>query len=762
MADLVSSPPSRTAPSLLDPVTAMDDGGLLPAGGGLASPSGVGTIAASGAAAPTLAPTTLQFVRADGDLVGFQRSSEGLSGVVTLGTGAGAGASGLTGEAEAMLREGLDWSQPTMLRALVGTDAEKGGKRPHRSRRAGDAIAPPPAAGDTTSGASTTASLVSPARSTVTSMSGGIDGGLASPSPSTRRSRAALVSARLPPSVSAMLLPLLRAVHRLRHESRHVTVRQLLTLVEPWWLLSTLANTCNIAYAALVLAYGEAAVPGGGRLLLALAAAFDWLTMIQYLKFNGNYYLFVRTLLTSAPSIGRNIIGALPIYFTFVCVAVVAFGSLTERFDGFPWGAIAFFAVANGDVVRETFQMSLYYQPSWPLQALAQITMYLFCAVFIYCILKTTTAINEQSYLLVRPLPPGAKPGMRAAAIPNASGKADSAPLAFRLPLRLRRFFVAMQRVRDVGGAVGPVVKSAAAAMPYRACSLLLCSSRQRARQSSAISHDAAAAAAAHRGAAAGATPSRATTGTSALNILEDEIAMRRSGYGSTAAAALAATTGSGWVLRLCRRVTACCSCCGSGASAAPSAATAQGGYVALGEGGSGGAGAGAHSSGGVDAIAAARQAMAARLATDGAGRRYSITDSRRLVAVAGAAQAAGPIPSAATPLVAASGGGGGSSMRHLITAASGTGFSLLADDEARPGGRGVMRARGETELVSVGSSAAGGSGGLATPLAATVDVLAAASAGGSDGNGAAVDAQWSGLGLALHARRHDSASSAM
>ena len=78
--------------------------------------------------------------------------------------------------------------------------------------------------------------------------------------------------------------------------------------------------------------------------------------------------------------------------------------------------------------------------------------LYVFCATFIYAILKTTVAINEQSYLLVRPLPPGAKPGARASAIPNARGKPDSAPRAFTLPDDARAVLVALQAVRDTGG----------------------------------------------------------------------------------------------------------------------------------------------------------------------------------------------------------------------------------------------------------------------------------------------------------------------
>ena len=72
-----------------------------------------------------------------------------------------------------------------------------------------------------------------------------------------------------------------------------------------------------------------------------------------------------------------------------------------------------------------------------------------------------TTAINEQSYLQVRPLPPGATPGARASAIPNARGRPDSAPQKYALPEEVRDLLDAMQAVEDAGGSARMVVSSA-------------------------------------------------------------------------------------------------------------------------------------------------------------------------------------------------------------------------------------------------------------------------------------------------------------
>jgi hypothetical protein len=269
-------------------------------------------------------------------------------------------------------------------------------------------------------------------------------------------------------SAQSASVPLLRSIHRIRHAARHVRHRHLLALASPWPVISTIANVFNVVYALLSLYLGEAAVPGEGKVLLGLAAALEWFALCQYLKYNGNYYLMVRTFLLAYPYIAKNILGALPVYMAFTVFGCLAFGSMTERFDGISWSSITFFAVANGDVVRETFQSSMYYEEGWALRLMAQLFMYLFSAVFIYCILKTTTAINEQSYLLVRPLPEGATKGARAEDLPMGQMEADSAPLAFRLPKRARRMLAAMESVRQAGGSLRLVVESAAKSMPRK------------------------------------------------------------------------------------------------------------------------------------------------------------------------------------------------------------------------------------------------------------------------------------------------------
>ena len=166
--------------------------------------------------------------------------------------------------------------------------------------------------------------------------------------------------------------PLAAARARLASAALAVTPTDLLDLGSVWPLLSTLANAFNMTYAGMSLLLGEAAVGGSGRLLLGIAAGLDWLAIIQYAKFDGNFHLFGRTLGISGPMIAANVVGAVPVFLAFATAGTVLFGRFNERFDGVHSAAIALFAVANGDIVRETFQVVFTYTSSWAWGALSQ------------------------------------------------------------------------------------------------------------------------------------------------------------------------------------------------------------------------------------------------------------------------------------------------------------------------------------------------------------------------------------------------------
>ena len=139
----------------------------------------------------------------------------------------------------------------------------------------------------------------------------------------------------------------------------------------PWPLIATVANALCVAFACWTFAVGEVA-GYGGRAVLSIGTGLLWISLLQYFKFDGNYYLLGRTLSLSAPMMAWTVLGAIPVYLAFATSACVLFGGINERFDGLPRSAISLFAIANGDVVRETFIVSLAYEPNWIWGAVSQ------------------------------------------------------------------------------------------------------------------------------------------------------------------------------------------------------------------------------------------------------------------------------------------------------------------------------------------------------------------------------------------------------
>lgn len=284
--------------------------------------------------------------------------------------------------------------------------------------------------------------------------------------------------------------PLQKALQKLSTTTIHVHHSHALELLSPWTVFKTIGNICTGLFASIMLISGKPLLGKNLTLLLALGGALEWISLMQYLKHHGSFYLFSRMFNKGIPSIMRNMLATVPIFVAFMIVACMIFGNLTERFDGVQWASIALFAVANGDVVRETFQVTLQYQDSVITRLLAQIFMYAYTASFIYVMLKTTTAITEEAFLLTRPPPKDLTPDSKVYAIPGVQGikqsdfvsvassrssmidgddesshhtgttvdKENSAIEEYRLPDQIRQVLIAMQFVRDQGGAIAPLI----------------------------------------------------------------------------------------------------------------------------------------------------------------------------------------------------------------------------------------------------------------------------------------------------------------
>ena len=198
----------------------------------------------------------------------------------------------------------------------------------------------------------------------------------------------------------ASLVKLLTSPH-LRDE---LQVHDMGELLSPWTFLSSLANACTACYCGIVLTHGEVAVSHATSLAFACAAFLQWLTLVQYLRHHAHLYIVMRTLARGTPALLQFLLGVVPIFIASTVFACSMFGVNTIRFDGLVRSAITLFAVSsaaseyhasklrctpssqvlNGDVVRETFQVTLANEYTWFTQVVVQAFLYFFISMFIY------------------------------------------------------------------------------------------------------------------------------------------------------------------------------------------------------------------------------------------------------------------------------------------------------------------------------------------------------------------------------------------
>lgn len=180
-------------------------------------------------------------------------------------------------------------------------------------------------------------------------------------------------------------------------------LRTVTPIINLWAVFSTAANACILSYVIGSLATGFTAVPIVQQRLLAFGGFFMYLTLTQYLKYNARFFLLIGTLRRGLPNIFRFFVGTFPIYVGFLMFGIVMFGDIATRFDGTINGAIALFAVLNGDSIRETYLISGCNNASQSVSIAVQAYLYIFLILFIYVALKSTIAIMEDGFIGAHP-----------------------------------------------------------------------------------------------------------------------------------------------------------------------------------------------------------------------------------------------------------------------------------------------------------------------------------------------------------------------
>jgi hypothetical protein len=189
---------------------------------------------------------------------------------------------------------------------------------------------------------------------------------------------------------------------------RRFTLGLLWGALGSWSLLNTTWTVLSIVYCAAYLDKGPSTLTGfeQRRLLQGFAVAFAWASMPQHMRFFIGAGALSRTMYFGAPEIARFMVGVAPIFLAFATLITVVIGPSTVRWDGIQMTSLTMFAVATGDVMRETFVSTMYgvFVPGgWPAELFVVLLILLFCGIFMYVVIMATTAMMEETFLLTRP-----------------------------------------------------------------------------------------------------------------------------------------------------------------------------------------------------------------------------------------------------------------------------------------------------------------------------------------------------------------------
>lgn len=269
-----------------------------------------------------------------------------------------------------------------------------------------------------------------------------------------------------PGPVSLVSKKLCVASMQLHKISKHIYHIDALSLLPFWSFVGTLSNVFCILYCFWCIYEGEIITNKGGQKLLAYAGFLEWALISQYLRHRASTALFCNTAFRVGPSIWKNAVASLPIFFSYCFFSLLVLGRFTERFDGPIWSSVTLFSMANGDVIRECFKVGVEFQWNSFLKSVSQIILYSFCLLFIVALIKISGAMTEEAYLWTKPQLPGEdgkvdlsklRVGMGAL----SSGVKEGIPEVFRLPPRIRAMLTALNSVRVSGGSLKLLVRAA-------------------------------------------------------------------------------------------------------------------------------------------------------------------------------------------------------------------------------------------------------------------------------------------------------------
>jgi hypothetical protein len=169
-----------------------------------------------------------------------------------------------------------------------------------------------------------------------------------------------------------------------------------------WFFITIISAVFCIASSILTIlsmTY-QASARDATAFFLGFACFLSCINLVRYFEFTPRFYLLIMSLQKGMPNVLRFVIGVLPIFFGYALLGTAMFGAHTQYFSTVDQACVTLFAVLNGDVLRDTYDLTDNMDP-W-LSAVSRAYLYTFIALFIYAVLNIFILIMEDAFFTVK------------------------------------------------------------------------------------------------------------------------------------------------------------------------------------------------------------------------------------------------------------------------------------------------------------------------------------------------------------------------
>ncbi|KAJ3446420.1 mucolipin [Anaeramoeba flamelloides] len=170
-----------------------------------------------------------------------------------------------------------------------------------------------------------------------------------------------------------------------------------------FWYLWNIPTCISVIIAELIYMFTHFSTAKINNLLfsitLGIAAFCCWFSLTGYFQWYQSFYSLINVISRALPKVIRFTLCALPIFLGYAYLGTIAFGSYVEYFSTIDQTCVTLFAVLNGDICRDTYD--LIYRQNHGMAVLSRIYMYTFICLFIYAWVNVFITVGEEAYISI-------------------------------------------------------------------------------------------------------------------------------------------------------------------------------------------------------------------------------------------------------------------------------------------------------------------------------------------------------------------------